>query len=396
MNDTIDSELQKDFEWFISYWVGRSLHESKFGKIGLRWKMTKTWNSRIAHAGIPGRVRDVLGEENATRLFQDISDQIINDPAKAAQAKDDFISFGHHRTDDVKTEINDSASSASSADAKRYLSSKGVTDSIADIAVLSAIISTLTENDLGHELYNYENNLFTSVRGYGTIFGNRLPLRMESIFGGYDPMKCQTDEFVDLIDIVNEELKHGSIHYEHIPDPEIDESELSSAKHVLSDLASLQNGGKLVSFVETIIYYNSNIDKPIMGDDLIQLLKKREDDKQIILKRLDMYSFDDTTNSVSQGSQTAPHVSSSPKSGMWQLPPLDLLDDVPTGSIKKSGVVPLKTVLKSDAFTKSDQPLTFALGATNEGTFATVGLKMMGAVLAAGQTGSGKSTFTET
>ncbi|NCU39272.1 hypothetical protein EOL96_09720, partial [Candidatus Saccharibacteria bacterium] len=84
------------------------------------------------------------------------------------------------------------------------------------------------------------------------------------------------------------------------------------------------------------------------------------------------------------------------KQNAWTLPPIDLLDDAPVGSIKKSGVIPLKSILKSDAFTKSDQPLTFALGVTNEGTFATVGLKMMGAVLAAGQTGSGKSTFTET
>ncbi len=82
--------------------------------------------------------------------------------------------------------------------------------------------------------------------------------------------------------------------------------------------------------------------------------------------------------------------------GVWTLPPIDLLDDAPVGSIKKSGVVPLKSALKSDAFTKTDQPLTFALGAIDDSTFATVGLKMVGAVLAAGQTGSGKSTFTET
>ena len=91
-----------------------------------------------------------------------------------------------------------------------------------------------------------------------------------------------------------------------------------------------------------------------------------------------------------------PGVANEPQvQGVWTLPSIDLLDDKPIGSIKKSGVVPLKSVLSSDAFTKSDQPLTFALGATDDGTFVTVGLKMVGAVLAAGQTGSGKSTFTE-
>lgn len=79
----------------------------------------------------------------------------------------------------------------------------------------------------------------------------------------------------------------------------------------------------------------------------------------------------------------------------WELPSLDLLDDVPQGSIKKSGVVPLKSILKSDAFTKTDQPLTFALGVNEDNAPVTVGLQMLCAVLAAGQTGSGKSTFTE-
>ncbi len=79
----------------------------------------------------------------------------------------------------------------------------------------------------------------------------------------------------------------------------------------------------------------------------------------------------------------------------WELPSLDLLDDAPQGSIKKSGVVPLKSILKSDAFTKTDQPLSIALGVNEDNTPVTVGLQMLGAVLAAGQTGSGKSTFTE-
>lgn len=85
----------------------------------------------------------------------------------------------------------------------------------------------------------------------------------------------------------------------------------------------------------------------------------------------------------------------STKKVSWNLPSLDLLDDIPRGSIKKSGVVPLKSILKSDAFTKTDQPLTVALGVTEENIPTTVGLRMMGAVMAAGQTGSGKSTFTE-
>lgn len=98
----------------------------------------------------------------------------------------------------------------------------------------------------------------------------------------------------------------------------------------------------------------------------------------------------------SKQSLLSDNTTDSAHSKSWKLPPLNLLDDTPTGSIKRSGVVPLKSILGSDAFAKTDQPLTFALGANEKGEYATVGLKMLGSVLAAGQTGSGKSTFTET
>ncbi len=105
-------------------------------------------------------------------------------------------------------------------------------------------------------------------------------------------MKSQTDEFVDLMDTINAELKFGSIHYEHIPDPEIDDSELGSASHVLSDLASLQDSGKLASFVETIIYYNTKIDTPLADVSLMDLLQERENEKSIILEQLNRFAFD--------------------------------------------------------------------------------------------------------
>ncbi len=394
MEKTINDKLQKDFEWFISYWVGKSLHDSKVGKFGLRWKMTKVWNSRMAHAGIPGQVRDTLGEEDATRLFQDISDDIIKDPAKLAQATKDFESFGQSFSGGSTGENLIGQPINSSLDAEQYLLSKGVTKSLADISVLTGIISTLAKNNVEYELFNFENEIFISAKAYGKIYGNRLPLRMESIFGSYDPMKSQTDEFVDLIEKINIELKFGSIHYEHISDPEIEDSELGSASHVISDLTSLQNGGKLSSFIETIIYYNSKIDTSLTDTALMELLLGREDDKGIILDRLKSYEFDETEEIIHDSSVESSFVI--PKTGEWTLPNLDLLNDSPEGSIKKSGVVPLKSILKTDAFMNSDQPLTFALGTDSENKPVTVGLQMLGAIMAAGQTGSGKSTFTET
>jgi hypothetical protein len=49
--------------------------EGLFAEKKTRWALTKAWNSSSAHAGIPGEVRKILGEEEATRLFQDESDK---------------------------------------------------------------------------------------------------------------------------------------------------------------------------------------------------------------------------------------------------------------------------------------------------------------------------------
>ncbi len=176
---------------------------------------------------------------------------------------------------------------------REYLQANTVTDSTVDVTLLDGIISTLADNDVEFELHNFDNSIFISVKGFGKIVGNRLPLIVESIFGGYDPEHTQTDEFVELIDNINTELQFGAIHYEHIQDPDSDYDGDSGATHLLNDLASLQNGGKLASFVETTIYYNSEVSTLLSGEPLMELLKNRESEKVVILDRLKKYLFDD-------------------------------------------------------------------------------------------------------
>lgn len=88
----LDGNTKSDFDNFVSYWVGKSYRGGVLGKARTRWQLTKAWNSRTAHAGIPGMVRKELGEEEATRLFQDTSDKILNNEGLLKLAIDNFRS----------------------------------------------------------------------------------------------------------------------------------------------------------------------------------------------------------------------------------------------------------------------------------------------------------------
>lgn len=75
MND-LDEATRKEFH----NWVFNVLCDDYKGGLlaeqRTRWALTKSWNTRAAHVGIPGEVRKTLGEEAATRLFQDEADSI--------------------------------------------------------------------------------------------------------------------------------------------------------------------------------------------------------------------------------------------------------------------------------------------------------------------------------
>lgn len=86
MSTDISKELQGKFEGVVYYQVGKNYKGGLFAKQRLRWKMTKVWNSRWLKIGIPGDVRRELGEQDATRLFQDTVDKIVNNPTRLQMA----------------------------------------------------------------------------------------------------------------------------------------------------------------------------------------------------------------------------------------------------------------------------------------------------------------------
>ena len=79
MND-IDEATRKGFRNWVFTVLCDNYKEGLLAEQRTRWALTKSWNSRPAHVGIPGEVRKALGEEAATRLFQDEADSFRFNP----------------------------------------------------------------------------------------------------------------------------------------------------------------------------------------------------------------------------------------------------------------------------------------------------------------------------
>lgn len=85
-NEVVKSDLMEDFEYFVTAQVGHHYKKGFRWKAKLRWQLVKVWQSRITNMGVPGLVKDRLGEEEAQRLYEDIADKIMNDPKLLEEA----------------------------------------------------------------------------------------------------------------------------------------------------------------------------------------------------------------------------------------------------------------------------------------------------------------------
>lgn len=167
------------------------------------------------------------------------------------------------------------------------LRSVGINNDIADVELLHDIMTVLSDQGIYTEVFNRDSNVSIYVRGVGTIYGNSLPLRVETIVGGYDPNKTQIDKFNKSLDKLNHSLKGGWCEYEHI-EALNDDNEIDDIMQMFGDLQSLRSTGKLQSFSETIIRYNSTIQDPA---HLMDLLRQRQKEKDLIIKKLAKYQL---------------------------------------------------------------------------------------------------------
>lgn len=87
---SMSEDLAEQFEWIISFNVGR------FYKKGWRWKpkiksgMMRLWNDPRFNNGYVKDVREAVGSERATMLYKERIDEIINNPVLLEQARNDW------------------------------------------------------------------------------------------------------------------------------------------------------------------------------------------------------------------------------------------------------------------------------------------------------------------
>lgn len=290
MNMDIDDKLMNDFKDCVGFAVAQ--HYKKDGVIArqrLLWKLTKLWNSRPMHAGIPGEVRRKLGEQEATRLFQDIANEYIYNPELLKSAIDDLKKLSNPENDD-KAE----SKTFSIKDVEQQLS-KSINDREANIHSLALVIAPLINR--GYKVTPFPDDKHTiglSVQGLGKIWANKLPVTVESTLGGYDPAKCQTEDFTNDLNAINHKLKYVKCTYEHIEDVTDKDNEIESSMQLLADLNSLSNSGKISSFTETVIVARSRIDKLTAenNDDFINYVDVHIKEVSEVANSLIKYLFD--------------------------------------------------------------------------------------------------------
>lgn len=76
----LSAEDNQQFREWIYAMVQQYYKKELLWKARLRWRLVRHWNGRWANVGIPGSVREILGEDGATQLFQEVSEDIISNP----------------------------------------------------------------------------------------------------------------------------------------------------------------------------------------------------------------------------------------------------------------------------------------------------------------------------
>lgn len=86
----LSDELANEFEWIISFNIGRFYKKGWRWKHKVRWSMLKLWNDPRFNNGYIKQVREAIGEEQSLRVYQDRIDQTLNDPLLIEQALNDW------------------------------------------------------------------------------------------------------------------------------------------------------------------------------------------------------------------------------------------------------------------------------------------------------------------
>ena len=176
------------------------------------------------------------------------------------------------------------------------------------------------------------------VRHKFSILGNKVPLSLKFSEYGFDPKKTMNDKFENELHSFTPDHTKASVN--HVPEYD-------------------DEGEELGTFGETGLEFTTEIDQPITADDFPSFVEAKRKEIDTTLTKLKDYRFTDEPSKVEQ----------------------EFYD--------------LRDALDSDEYKNAEGSLLLAVGKDESGKFVIADLHKLPHIMAGGQTGSGKSNFTE-
>jgi DNA segregation ATPase FtsK/SpoIIIE-like protein len=195
-------------------------------------------------------------------------------------------------------------------------------------------------DQLGYE-YEAINDSFGHaivVRHQFSILGRKSPLSIRFREYGFDPNKSMNETFEKVLH--SELPDRFEVVVNHVPEYDDD-------------------GEELGTFGETGVEFTTEIDRPITVDDFPKFVKELRKEIDNVLAKLKKYRFDNESSAVEQK------------------------------------FYPLEEALDSKEYNSAKGSLLFPIGKDDSGKFVIADLHKLPHIMAGGQTGSGKSNFTE-
>lgn len=220
------------------------------------------------------------------------------------------------------------------------------TDELTQIASSSDVDEQLIKSvqavfdELGYD-YETINDKFGHaivVRHKFSVLGNKAPLTLKFSEYGFDPKKTMNDKFENELHSVTPDNIKVSVN--HVPEYDDEGEELST-------------------FGETGLEFTTEIDRPIAADNFPSFVEGKRKEIDIVLTKLKDYRFNDEPSKTEQEFYN------------------------------------LQDALDSEEYKNAEGSLLFPVGKDESGKFVIADLHKLPHIMAGGQTGSGKSNFTE-
>lgn len=220
------------------------------------------------------------------------------------------------------------------------------TDELTQIASSSDVDEQLIKSvqavfdELGYEYETVSDKFGHAivVRHKFSVLGNKAPLTLKFSEYGFDPNKTMNDKFENELHSVTPNSIKVSVN--HVPEYDDEGEELST-------------------FGETGLEFTTEIDRPITADTFPGFVEGKRKEIDMVLTKLKDYRFNDEASKVEQEFYN------------------------------------LQDALDSEEYKNAEGSLLFPVGKDESGKFVIADLHKLPHIMAGGQTGSGKSNFTE-